>query len=188
MKIFLDLDGVLVNWSGGLCKLMGIDPMCPEAQKILKMDKAICGWKFGSIEDVNNRVNEAGYDFWYNLELTPWAYNLIHLCEQYAPLYYLTSPGPFNASGHAKLDYIEKHFRSTNSIITKHKEVCAGTKYILIDDLKRNIDQWEHNNGIGFHWPCQWELRQDPKLLDKTLVDLEKLFKETSNHPMEFSS
>jgi 5'(3')-deoxyribonucleotidase len=188
MKIFLDLDGVLVDWSGGLCKLMNIDPMCDEAQRILKMDKAISGWKFGSVENVERKVNEAGYDFWYNLELTPWAYNLLHLCEQYSPVYFLTSPGPFHAAGHAKLDYIEKHFRSTNTIITKHKEICAGPRYVLIDDLKRNITEWEHHGGIPFHWPCQWELRKNPDLLESTLSNLEQLLKTTTQIPMEFSS
>ena len=181
MKIFLDLDGVLVNWSGGLCKLLNIDPYDPKAQEILRKDYMIQGWKFGTTEEVNEAVNNAGYDFWMNLELLPWAQELLNLCKKYGPVYFLTSPGPFHAGAHAKLDYIWEHFGSTNYILTSHKYVCSVDSHILIDDMKKNIDEWNRGSGLSFHWPCQWELRENPELLQQTLQVLEDLLLKESS-------
>lgn len=188
MKICLDMDGVLVDWSTGLCKLKNISPYTPEAQKILRAPEAIQGYKFGTLEEVDNAVIEAGYDFWMNLELLPWAHRLVDLCKQYKGLYFLTSPGPFHAGAHAKLDYIKKHFNSTDYILTKDKYLCAHPTHVLIDDMQKNIDLWKMAGGIPFHWPCQWKLREDPKLLETTFGDLEMLLSETIYAPMDFSS
>lgn len=175
MRIFLDLDGVLVNWSGGLCNLLGIDPYCKEAQEILSSDKPIEGWKFGSKDDVENAVLSAGYDFWINLETLPWAERLIQLCAKYGEVYFLTSPHIFHAGAHAKFDYIYDNFNSTNIAITKHKYLCAKPNHILIDDYIKNLDEWEKESGTGFKWPCQWQLRKDPELLEETFSKLEGL-------------
>lgn len=173
MKIFLDLDGVLVNWSGGLCNLLGIDPLCEEAQKIMRADYMIQGWKFGSPKDVDDAVIAAGYDFWINLELTSWAHRLVELCKKYGEVYFLTSPGVFHAGAHAKLDYIRDNFDSKNYILTKHKYLCSKKDCILIDDMKKNIEEWDAEEGLSFHWPCQWKLKEDPKLLEHTFRVLE---------------
>lgn len=173
VKIFLDLDGVLVNWSGGLCKLLGVDPLAPEIANILTNDVMIQGGPFGTTEDVDRKVIEAGYDFWMNLELLPWAERLISLCEAYGDVYFLTSPGIFHAGAHAKLDFIFEKFNSRQYILTKHKYCCAGSNHILIDDMRKNICEWADAEGIPFQWPCQWTLMKDLAMLETTFKALE---------------
>ncbi len=181
LKVFLDLDGVLVDWSSGLCKLLKIDRYAPEAQAILRSSSAIQGWKFGSLQDVDNAVNKAGYNFWMNLELLPWAYKLIALVEEHADLYFLTSPSNFPAAAHAKVDYINQRFGRKKYIITEHKYVCSRENCVLIDDMQKNIDEWSQGDGLVFHWPCQWSLKEDPKLLECTLNLLEFQLKQQAN-------
>lgn len=180
MRICLDLDGVLVNWSGGLCKLLEIDPYCKEARQILEKDAFIEGWKFGTTEQIEDKVIKAGYAFWEELELLPWARDVLTIVEQFGPVYFLTSPGPFHAGAHAKIDYILKHFKTRNYILTQHKYLCSKETHFLIDDMEFNIKQWANEGGPSFHWPNQWLLLKDPTLVKQTLEQLTKELKEWS--------
>lgn len=175
--VFLDVDGVLTDWSGGVCKLLGIDPYDPEAQKILRADKAMCGYKFGSLEDVDKAVLAAGHKFWMDLELLPWANDLLELCNRY-DLYFLTASGRFHQGAAAKCDYILEHFGSYKYVITKYKYLCAKPNALLIDDLSKNVRAFEEHGGVTFHWPCQWKLREDPALVRSTLMALEAKLKQ----------
>lgn len=173
--IYLDLDGVVVDWSGGVCKLLNIDKTDPECQKILRSDNWLQGWKFGTNEDIDRLVGAAGYSFWYNLELLPWAHDLYNLLSEYSNVIFLTSPGKFHAGAHAKLDYIWDHFGNRDYILTKHKYVCASVDSILIDDMQKNMDEWRAHGGICWHWPNQYKLLDDPSLVTKEFENLRKL-------------
>lgn len=163
-KIFIDLDGVIVNWSGGLCKLVGADPSDPKIRELLKQEPFIQGGPFGTTQDVYDIVNNAGFWFWYELDLLPWAKNLVSLCKEYGDIYFLTSPSTFIDAPSAKMAYIKSYLNDEKFIITQHKYTCANASSILIDDLQLNIDLWEQNNGITFHWPNQWAILEvDPQ-------------------------
>lgn len=172
MKVALDLDGVLVNWEGGLCKLMNLDPFDPEVQKILSSKEYIEGHHFGTRENIDSIVNEAGYEFWMNLELLPWAYRLFDICKGY-DMFFLTSHSTFPVAGHAKIDYINKYFGDQRVVITKHKYLCANENTILIDDMYHNISDWVEHGGIPFLWKCQWELLSSPQKVNDELDRLE---------------
>lgn len=187
LKIFLDLDGVLVNWSGGVCKLKNIDPYSPEAKAKLEKDTFLEGSVFGTTEDINDAVMSAGYDFWMNLELLPWAHALVNMCRKYGEVYFLTAPGLFHAGAHAKLDYIWKHFDSRNYILTKHKYLCANEHCILIDDMKKNIRQWTEAGGIPFLWTNQWKMMADPELVKKEFDLLQGTLEFHSGRGIEFA-
>jgi 5'(3')-deoxyribonucleotidase len=146
--IFLDLDGVLVNFSGGLCKLLRVDPYGLEARTILKSSLPIEGGPFGTKEEIDKAIQDAGYDFWYNLKLNPWALNLIYTAEKYGEVFFLTSPGPYHAAAHAKLDYIYDNFGSRNYVLTEHKYLCAAPNHILIDDMDKNLDPWKEHEYL----------------------------------------
>jgi hypothetical protein len=180
MKICLDLDGVITDWSGGLCKLLDINPWTPETQKILRSNYMIEGGEFGPIERIDSAVQEAGYDFWINLELLPWAHDLVNLCNKYGEVIFLTSPGAFHAGAHAKPDYILKHFNSRAYVLTEYKSLCARSDRILIDDMQKNIDMWKAHDGIPFRWPCQWRLLEDPELVKEAMEKLEECLESTS--------
>ncbi len=178
MKIFLDMDGVLTDWSGKVCEILNIDKTEPEAQRILKSEIFLHGWKFGTNEEVDKAVLDAGYDFWYELELLPWAHRLYQLCQKYGEVFFLTSPGKFHAGAHAKLDYLKHHFGATNYILTKHKYFAAAPDHILIDDMLKNIVEWEKHGGKPWHWPNQYHLIDDPEFLEKEFVALEETLRQ----------
>ena len=172
--IFLDMDGVLVNWSGGLCKLLGIDPLHPEAQRILKGTGKAEGWAFGPEEEVDKAILKAGYDFWFELELMPWAHDLFEMCQKHGEVIFLTAPGKFHVGAHAKLDYVKKHFGKTRTVLTKHKEFCAAPGRVLVDDFGKNIDSWVSYGGSGFLWENQWVLKEDPKRVTEEMKRLDQ--------------
>lgn len=167
------MDGVVTDWSGSVCKLYNVDPYDPQCQEILRSDEWLQGWKFGASENVDERVKEAGYEFWMNLELLPWAYRLYTMLQKYGPVYFLTSPGKFHAGAHAKLDYLEKHFANSDYILTKHKYLCADRNSILIDDMLKNINAWNEHGGVAWHWQNQYKLKDDVANVDKELLALE---------------
>jgi hypothetical protein len=164
------MDGVIADWSGGLCKAMKIDPLLPEVQDILQQDKFISGPPFGTLEEVDTFVKGLDYDFWYNLELLPWAKTLFELVRKYTDeVFFLSSPGEYHVAGHAKLDYIKKHFGWDKYILTAHKYLCARSDRILIDDLSTHIDKFSFYGGNAFYWPNQWELLNGTKTIEETL-------------------
>lgn len=177
LKIFIDLDGTTVDWHRGLCQLLGIDPYDREAQEILRSGENISGWKFGTEEEIEQKIIAAGYDFWYNLKPLPWAKDLINLCRIYGDVFFLTSPGKYHEGAHAKLDYIWDKFNSRNYILTEHKYTCADHNHVLIDDLRKNINSWIDFGGIPFFWNSQWKLFDDKELLDRDFIRLESLLK-----------
>lgn len=177
MRIFLDLDGVLINWSKGVCDLLKIDPYDPENYKILTSDQWLEGGKFGSSSDVEEAVQLAGYSFWEKLEIHPWAFDLINLCKSKGDLYFLTSASTFSVAAHAKIDFILRHFKSTKYIITSYKYTCASPNHFLIDDMLFNIKKWNEEGGRSFHFPNQWKLLNNQISIKETLHTLSRVLR-----------
>lgn len=169
--ICLDMDGVLVNWSKGLCNLLQIDFYREDVVRQLATSMWINGPPIGTAEEIQEKVDNAGYDFWYNLELFPWAIDLFKLCQSLVgenQVFFLTSPAKFHAGAHAKLDYLWSKFNSDNYILTSKKFLCAAPNRLLIDDMLANIDLWEKYGGQPFLWPNQWDIKgREQEYFDK---------------------
>ena len=94
--IFLDVDEVLADWSGAALRLLEIEPEplltrwfgeAPELWNMFEapgfpLDRATA-WA---------RIDAAGADFWAQLELQPWAHELLAACRALAPTVLLTKP------------------------------------------------------------------------------------------------
>lgn len=145
--IFLDMDGVLVNFTEGADRVHG-----------RKLDWT--KWS-GGIENPNDfwgPINECP-DFWKNLEPYPWATDLIlgiHALVGYEGLFIATSPAAEPCSTD-KILWIAKrsHQLAGRTIITRHKHLLAGPGRILIDDSDNNLHKWVEHGGLAipFHQP-----------------------------------
>ena len=163
-EIYVDMDGVLVDFFSAWTKLMGVKD-----------------WR--EIKNVNLGLDKirSTPDFWINLQPTPNAFNLLSIIKEIKGSYNILS-APM-ADDHrvepSKKEWAEKHLKSfppNDVIITTNKKQYAtqpdGTPNILIDDFGQNIAKWEAAGGVGFK-------HKDHKF-ERTAKDLKQLLiKET---------
>ena len=163
-EIYVDMDGVLVDFFGAWTKLMGVK-----------------NWK--EIPDVNVGLEKIRNtkDFWVNLEPTANANNLLGIIKTIKGSYKILS-APLADDPRvepSKREWVEKHLKAfppTEVIITSNKKQYAvqsdGTKNILIDDFGQNVAKWESAGGIGFK-------HKDHKF-ERTAKNLQQHFKEST--------
>ena len=163
-EIYVDMDGVLVDFFGAWTKLMGVK-----------------NWK--DIKNINVGLDKirSTKDFWINLKPTANADNLLGIIKAIKGNYKILS-APM-ADDHrvepSKRDWVKKHLKAfppDEVIITTNKKQYAvqkdGTPNILIDDFGQNVAKWEAAGGIGFK-------HKDHKF-ERTAKALDKHFKEST--------
>ena len=143
--VYLDMDGVIADFFGGVERLYGVDHW-----KQLTSDKTK-----DLRQDVIDRI--AGTDFFAHLPKFSSADTLIEMIKKFTGGQYsiLTSPlrGDTENSGYYKKVWIGKNIVKPDEIIvTGRKETYAtknGVPNILIDDRPINIEKWQSKGGYG---------------------------------------
>ena len=143
--VYLDMDGVIADFFGGVERLYGVDHW-----KQLTSDKTK-----DLRQDVIDRI--AGTDFFAHLPKFSSADTLIEMIKKFTGGQYsiLTSPlrGDTENSGYYKKVWIGKHIvKPDDIIVTGRKESYAvknGVPNILIDDRPINIEKWQSKGGYG---------------------------------------
>lgn len=143
--VYLDMDGVIADFFGGVERLYGVDHW-----KQLTSDKTK-----DLRQDVIDRI--AGTDFFAHLPKFSNTDALINQIKKFTngKFSILTSPlrGDTENSGYYKKIWIGKHIEKPDDIIvTGVKETYAmknGVANILIDDRPINIDKWQSKGGYG---------------------------------------
>lgn len=150
-KIYCDMDGVLVDFDKGYFKLTG-----------QKLDG-----EHRSDDHFWDPINDAGYDFWINLEWSNDGKRLWKYIEKYSPDL-LSAPSRQNDSRVAKHDWVKKELPGVHLILrsAKHKKDFAGPNCILIDDRIDNIQGWRDAGGIGIHHVSTKHTIDQLKVLD----------------------
>ena len=145
--IYLDMDGVIADFFGGVEKMYGV-----------KHWKELTSVKTGGDlkQEVIDRIT--GSDFFSTLPKFPTADGLIQLIKSATGGHFsiLTSPliGDHENSAAQKKVWIAKNIeRPDEVIVSGRKEKWAkqkdGTPNILIDDRPVNIERWEAKGGFG---------------------------------------
>jgi 5'(3')-deoxyribonucleotidase len=151
MRVYCDLDGVLCNWTKGVCDLFSIDYREPDVYDITKMLGV-------PQKQMWEKIDEKGHLFWSNLENYPWFDELIERLKVIDKNFcILTSPSKCPNCVKGKLQWIQKkfgnHFRNYIFAPAKLKKELAGPNKILIDDKLENILDWNNNGGHGILFP-----------------------------------
>ena len=146
MTVYLDMDGVLADFFGGIEKLHGVDH-----------------WK--SIKDKQTLINSIRYtDFFYQLEPFPTSKRLISFVNivTQGDWGICSSPlqGDTNNSSYWKRRWLEDNMimpEVDQCIFTSHKHKYAwspltGQPNILVDDKPENIKRWKDKGGIGIRY------------------------------------
>lgn len=146
--VFIDMDGVTVNWTLGMCRANNLP--YPKNAKLKP---------YGLAEFLTRKQIDAAHtpiEFWTGLPSYPWTSPLIDLVDITCPHWqFLTKAcvSPWSYSGKALWieSYCSQH--------SKRLIICRGSKAlvgkpgdILIDDHPENIGEWNKMGGIGFRW------------------------------------
>lgn len=160
MKIFLDLDGVLVDFIQGAASLFGTDSdslLRKWPPGVYEMEEAlgISRTKFFAT------LEAAGEEFWVNLPPFPYARDFYDHCTNIAPTYILTAPTRDPKSLSGKMRWLQNWFGQgfRDYVITDKKEMCARDTHVLIDDRVSNVDKFREHGGQAIMWPA----RQNPR-------------------------
>ena len=146
-KIFFDMDGVLADFDRGVRELCGMEP-CSQGDD----------WKPGDDDEMWARIRDVGR-YYDKLELLPGAKEMFDTiygkykdrCEILTGI-----PKPkrgIPTAGEDKITWMRRMLSEdivVNVVIREQKpEFCTGKDCILIDDLERNIKEWEDEGGTG---------------------------------------
>lgn len=185
MRIFLDMDGTLVNFVKGAARLFDQDyetllgrwtPGIYDMESVLGLTK---GQFFAALD-------KAGEDFWANLLPYPYARDFYDHCVDIAPTYILSSPTYDASSLSGKIRWLHNMFgrEFRNYILTSKKEMCARDCHILIDDHIINVERFREHGGKAILWPTPFNSRHEEAhvALDVVMAELEETCRQIINH------
>jgi 5'(3')-deoxyribonucleotidase len=161
-RVFLDMDGVLVDWLNGIREFAGKPESfydcfrtAPETLGHEAMDKL-----FGGREKLGQIQNERPVEWWLNLKFFPWAEYLISEVKKNFPVAFLTSPGHCANAAAAKVLWQQKHYPEIPIIICKHKYLVADEGKVLIDDDAWQTSRFDQAKGFAIQFPNQFRMEQ----------------------------
>ena len=158
MKLFLDLDGVLVNWCKGAHKLHGV----PWTEGEWPYARGPKGWGFNKELGISNTAlfKDMGYYFWKNLEWMLDGKEILSICEWHMKddVFLLTSPCHTRGCAEGRLAWIEREMPEYRSkvLIGNCKYAVARKGAILVDDYDANLSEWSKNGGMAITCPRPW--------------------------------
>jgi 5'(3')-deoxyribonucleotidase len=158
-NIFLDLDGVIVDFVGPACVAHNKDP------KEILDNWEIGEWNMAKMwgitnyyfyEPINNRK------WWAELKFTEDALGLLSKLHDiygdkvYEKVCILTSHGGYAEIAAGKIEWIKKNMPKFPHILTRSKHFCASAKNVLIDDNDLNYFNFKENGGECILFPRIW--------------------------------
>ena len=165
MKIYLDMDGVLVDWLGGVERLHNIS-----------LTPYPCPGSWHCIEYLGLNTpefwNKLDREFYANLHWTEDGHKILATCINAVGkenICFCTSCTLQGGCAAGKIDWLQREIPelSRNYAIVPHKHFCSGPNRILIDDGDHNILEW---NGPSILIPRIWN--SGYKNLDYNLKEL----------------
>lgn len=133
-KIYQDMDGCITNFGKAIKEL---------------------GLTFDILDNEPGRawpiINKAGENFWSQMSWLKDGKELWDYIKKYDPTI-LSAPSSANSSKTGKLLWVKNELGQNVKVIlckAKDKQQYADKRSILIDDMEKNIEQWEAAGGIG---------------------------------------
>lgn len=143
--IYCDMDGVLVDFEKGALKILNAGKESLNAA----LKKPDAKKKIADTES-----------FWQNLEQMPDAMKLWNFINRYEPRILTAYPSWDEDGKHGKKIWVDKHLKLPHDRffavrrVEKQdyaKDKKTGMPNLLIDDHKKNIQEFEAAGGIGIH-------------------------------------
>lgn len=151
-QIFIDMDGVLCDFVGDVCKFHNVSNpyFNPDSIGEYSLNKLL-GKKYMDI------FGPLDAQFWANLPKLPWCDDLMEKTKR-KDVFILTAPSGNKKCYEGKAIWIEKHYPHLLSrmLIGRPKYACAKYGALLIDDKESNIDDFNKAGGLGLLVPQPW--------------------------------
>jgi len=172
-KVLLDMDGVLVDFVGGVWKHWGFTHEYPKGDyDIIKATGLL-------MSPEQFWGNLSGDDFWANLEWMPDGKEILAAIESLVPqkdICLLTSPilAPECSSGKHRWITHNAPAYKRQFLIGSAKEFCAGPDRILIDDSQSNCEKFVDAGGkailVPRPWNPKWETKSAVRIVTEDLA------------------
>lgn len=157
---FLDMDGVIADFVGAICKAHGRPSPYTEASAmgVFEIERL---WGMTAREFWQPCNDDAG--FWYGLELMPDAEAIVtHVSRSFGPenVAILTSPSLDRDCVPGKRAWIKKYFPqfAGSMIFTGAKRFLAHEDAMLIDDRDKNVEDFIAAGGEAVLIPRPWNV------------------------------
>jgi 5'(3')-deoxyribonucleotidase len=166
IKVLLDMDGVLVNFTKGMFDAFGMKNKTAEVLEYECFGTPVFPPKF---HEMNNKCTR---EFWANLEWWPDGEQILTLVESFfeqKDIYLLTCPMPNSESWTGKYEWVIRNLPeySERLIITRNcKSILASRDNVLIDDKEGNIEQFVTAGGKGILVPRPWNFLRTVNTLE----------------------
>lgn len=149
--IFLDLDGVLANFTDGACKVHGRLGYC-----VKKWDW-YSDWGY-SDDDFWRPIEELGEDFYSKwVKPFPWNNDILRLVRSHGEFVIATANPLHPGLASSKTRWINEHIRGPVDVMMgNRKDLFSAPGRILIDDSDDNISRWRESGGDGILFPQPW--------------------------------
>jgi 5'(3')-deoxyribonucleotidase len=182
VTVFLDMDGVLVDWLNGIRQYL---KKPPEFYDCFRQDPSSLSFKavddlYGGREILKKEVEARPVQFWFDLEIFPWTDYLVKELSNEFKLAFLTKPGKYPNAAAAKLLWQLKHYPDVPLVMASDKYLVASETKVLIDDDDWQLTRFDLAGGLAVKWPSQFELeKQNLNLYVKPYIQsIIKLIKE----------
>lgn len=154
--IYLDMDGVLVDFDRGVQELFGV-PMPPGRRN----------WDYAYEEDFGLSKTQfwrsLGHDFWAALPMTKEAPGIIEMLQGrglWGCVRLLSSPTLEPGSWSGKAEWVRKNipslFYGNRLVLTQDKLLHCRPTSLLIDDRYETCSLWTRAGGPAFNVPRPW--------------------------------
>mgnify|MGYP001187749547 CR=1 FL=1 len=150
--IYLDMDGVLVDFVSGAIEATGID---------LTHD-TWTEWDAYRLKEWSSDqfwapINERLY-FWEDLQPYPWAEELLELCKSFGEVVFCSTPSRNPESASGKLTWLQQRgwLKDHDCILMKDKWRLAKPGTILIDDRRDSCALFSAHGGKSICFPQPW--------------------------------
>ena len=157
MRVFLDMDGVLADFVGGVHRVHGRPNCYDNPSNLGRFDIEAC-WGV-SAEEFWEPTDT--FEFWNGLDKMPDADAFVDfVCGEFltSNVAVLTAPSKACACFTGKRAWIERYYPQFKRriIYGTAKDFLAGPNRILIDDRDRNVEEFAEHGGIGILVPRPW--------------------------------
>ncbi len=161
LTCFLDCDGVLVDFVGGVCQFFQEDD-----PYLISRNHGI--WDFFRLMKNKKSLTEKdfysvmGESFWSQLSRTHDALAILDLVETKFPsppgVFLLTAPCRTFGCIQGKELWVRQNLPQMldRFIPTRHKHLFAQPQHVLIDDNDANVNSFRTHGGQAFLYPRPW--------------------------------
>ncbi len=172
--VFLDMDGVLVDFVGSALSAFKQQRAIDVNSKQLDIDKFMDAWPPGEWNipkllhidedefwDTIHKANDGCW--WEQLSSYPWAGELVDAARQIGKVRILSSPSNHPSCYSGKKVHRDRDFGELPLILCREKFLLAMPDRLLIDDNDRNVRRWREHGGLAILFPRIWNANHEWK-------------------------